>query len=512
MWSMHLQNLRRLFLNRRNAGSRQGEARSLSVVEGCLALTIFVGLSSAEGIHPAYTQLDNGLKVIIYPSHTAPIVSCRLFYVTGSVHEAPGHTGIAHMLEHLLFKGTKTIGTSDPKRDQILEAKIEKVMDSLEAVREDSVKAAGWKSRYDSLLAEQRKIMIKEELWGAYERAGGTEVNAFTSDLMTAYFVTLPKNKVELYLWLESDRMKNAVLREFYPEHDVVMEERRMRVEDSPTGRYWESLMGIFYEAHPYRFPTIGYPSDIKYLTQREAEDHYRRYYKPNNAILVLAGDVDTAWAMSQIKRYFNGIPRGEEFPPVVTQEPPQAGEKRLTVHRADARPRLDILFHTPGFPNEDLYALDVVEGVLSGKSGRLYQKLVKELKLAISASAGNDVTKYTSNFQVSADLDGAPAIDKVEKAVWEVLDDMAKHPISERELQRARNQVVANSIRAVENLDNLATQLAYWEMRGGWENINTFPEAVQKVSAEQVQKVCAKYFLHDAATVGVLLPKGSKP
>ncbi len=473
------------------------------------ALHITVNFSQAQGIHAAYAQLDNGLKVIIYPSHLAPIVSCRLFYVTGSVHEAPGHTGIAHMLEHLLFKGTKTIGTRDPAKDQILEAKIEKVMDSLESVRADSAKAAPWKARYDSLLAEQRKGLVKYELWDAYEKAGGTELNAFTSDLMTAYFVTLPRNKVELYLWLEADRMHNAVLREFYPEHDVVMEERRMRVEDSPTGRYWESLMGVFYEAHPYRFPTIGYPSDIKYLTQREAEDHYRRYYKPNNAILVLAGDVDTAWAMSQVKRYFGSIPPGEEFPPVVTEEPVQAGEKRLTVHRSDARPRLDILFHTPGFPNEDLYALDIVEGVLSGKSGRLYQKLVKDLKLAISASAGNDVTKYTSNFQVSVELDGTPPLDRVEKAVWEVLEDMAKNPISERELQRARNQVAANSIRSVESIDNLSTELAYWEMRGGWENINRFPEKVQKVTAEQVREVCAKYFLRDAATVGAVLPGG---
>ncbi len=465
--------------------------------------------TQAQGIHATYAQLDNGLKVIIYPSRTAPIVSCRLFYVTGSVHEAPGHTGIAHMLEHLLFKGTKTVGTSDPARDAVLEAKIEVVMDSLEAARGkgDTVTMLRWRSHYDSLLAEQRKTMIKYELWDAYEKAGGTGLNAFTSDLMTAYFVTLPRNKVELFLWLEADRMHNAVLREFYPEHDVVMEERRMRIEDSPLGRYWESLMGVFYEAHPYRFPTIGYPSDIRYLNEREAMDHYRRYYKPNNAILVLAGDVDTTWALGQIKRYFGAIPRGEEFPPIVTEEPPPAGEKRLTVHRNDAQPRLDILFHTPGFPSEDLYALDIVEGVLSGKSGRLYKKLVKDLKIAVSASAGNDVDKYTSNFQVSVEMDGTPPLEKVEKAVWEVLDDMAKNPISERELQRARNQVAASSIRSVENLDDLSTELAYWEMRGGWNNINAFPEAVQKVTAEQVRRVCAKYFLRDAATVGAVLP-----
>ena len=492
------------------ARCRRGASRCAPTAVAAILVIASVWLRPvhAESIHPTYARLDNGLKVIIYPDHRAPIVSCRLFYVTGSVHEAPGHTGIAHMLEHMLFKGTRTVGTRDPAKDKVLEARIDVVMDSLEAARGDSLRTVRWKSRYDSLLNEQRKTMIKYELWDAYEKAGGTDLNAFTSDLMTAYFVTLPRNKVELYLWLESDRMHNAVLREFIPEHDVVMEERRMRVEDSPLGRYWESLMGVFYEAHPYRFPTIGYPSDIRYLTKREAEDHYRRYYKPNNAILVLAGDVDTSWALNQIKRYFGPIPHGEEFPPVVTEEPAPAGEKRLTVHREDAQPRLDILFHTPGFPNDDLYAMDIVEGVLSGKSGRLYKKLVKDLKIAVSASAGNDVDKYTSNFQVSVELDGAPPLDKVEKAVWEVLDDMTKNPISDRELQRARNQVAARSVRAVEDLNGLATELAYWEMRGGWDNINRFPEAVQKVTAEQVRQACARYFLRDASTVGAVLPK----
>ena len=416
-----------------------------SALTSTISAILFCASSVFAEIHVTHARLDNGLKVLIYPSHTAPIVSCRLFYVTGSVHEAPGHTGIAHLLEHMLFKGTQKIGTNDPAKDKTLEKQIESVMDDLEAVQ-DTVKAAKLRARYDSLLETQRKFMHKEELWDAYERAGGTGLNAFTSDLMTAYFVTLPRNKVELYLWLEADRMRNAVLREFYPERDVVMEERRMRIEDSPLGRYWETLSGVFYEAHPYRFPTIGYPSDIRKLTRKEAEEHYRKFYKPNNAILVLAGDIDTAWALNEIKRYFGPISRGEEFPPIVTEEPPQAGEKRLTVHRNDAQPRLDMMFHTPGFPHEDLYALDIVEGVLSGKSGRLYKKLVKDLKLAVSASAGNDADKYTSSFQVSVNLDGAPPLDKVEQAVWDVLDDMAKNPISDRELQRARNQVGATT------------------------------------------------------------------
>ncbi len=476
-----------------------------------MAALAMTSLVQAE-IAAQYTVLDNGLKVILYPNHRAPIVSCRIFYVTGSVHEAPGHTGIAHLLEHMLFKGTKKVGTVDSVADAVLESKIENVMMNLEAVTAllplDSGKTLNLRHQYDSLLSEQRKLIHKYELWEAYEKNGGTGLNAFTSDLMTAYIVSLPKNKVDLFLWLESDRMQNAILREFYPERDVVQEERRMRVEDSPTGRYWESLMGVFYEAHPFRFPTIGYPSDIKALSQAAAAAHYKSFYKPNNCILVLAGDINAPEALEKIKQYFAPIKRGADFPPVLTQEPPQIGQKRMIVEKNAAEPRLDMLFHTPGFPDADLYTFDILEGVLSGKSGRLYKKLVKDLKIATSADGGNGVDKYTSNFSISAQLGPNPKADKVESAIWEVLNELAEKPISERELQRAKNQVLARSQRSLEDLDELATELAYWEMRGGWNNINTFPANVQKVTADDVQRIAKEYFLKKKSTVGILIPE----
>ncbi|HEX2612898.1 MAG TPA: pitrilysin family protein [Fibrobacteria bacterium] len=471
-------------------------------------LSLFAFFSSASAdIHAAYRVLPNGLKVILYPSRQAPTVSCRLFYVTGSVHEHAGNTGIAHLLEHMLFKGTHKVGVKDSVADGRLEARLEVLQDSLERLSGDSEKARALRAAYDSLITEQRKGIVPYELWETYEKAGGTGLNAFTSDLMTAYIVTLPRNRVELFLWLEADRMQNAVLREFLPERDVVMEERRMRVDDPPVGRYWESLQGVFYEAHPYRLPTIGYPSDIKHLTRRQADEHYRRYYKPNNAILVLAGDLDTTATLANVERYFGSIPRGDDFPPVVTAEPEPAGEKRLIVRRADASPRIDMLFHTPGFPHPDLAALSVLEGVLSGRSGRLHKKLVTDLRLATSASAGSGVDKYSSSFQIVVGLDGNPDIAKVEAAVWEVLGDLARNPVSERELQRARNQVAATTERSKEDMEELATELAYWEMRGGWDNINSFPNAVQAVTAWQVREAAARYFRRDAVTVGVMVP-----
>jgi predicted Zn-dependent peptidase len=466
-------------------------------------------MPAGAAIKAEYAVLDNGMKVILFPDRQSPTVACRLFYVTGSVHEHPGNTGIAHLLEHMLFKGTKKVGVTDPDKDAVYVRQIDELMArARQLTPADSAEAKALRRRYDSLITEERKLLVKYELWEAYEKAGGTGLNAFTSDLMTAYIVTLPKNKLDLFLWLESDRMQNAVLREFYSERDVVMEERRMRVEDSPTGRYWESLMGVFYEAHPFRFPTIGYPSDIRALTREQAEEHYRKYYKPNNAILVLAGDIDPAQALASVKTYFGRIQRGSDFPPVVTEEPQQPGEKRMIVRKNDAKPRFDLMFHTPGFDNPDLYALDIVEGVLSGKSGRLYRKLVKDLKIALNASGGNGLDKYTSNFTVSVDLDGNPQLDKVEKAVWDVLYDLGQKPISDRELTRAKNQVAARTLRQLLDKEELATELAFWEMRGGWEYINKFPEGVQRVTAQQVQDVCKKYFYRKNSTAGVILPE----
>ena len=483
--------------------------RSMHRFLAALAAAAFTLLPARAGIKADYTVLDNGLKVILFPDRQSPTVACRLFYVTGSVHENFENNGIAHLLEHMLFKGTKKVGVTDPDKDAEYVRKIDEVMARYRALAPgDTASAKPLKRRYDTLIAEERKLLIKYELWEAYEKAGGTGLNAFTSDLMTAYFVNLPKNKLDLFLWLESDRMQNAVLREFYPERDVVMEERRMRVEDSPTGRYWESLMGVFYEAHPFRLPTIGYPSNIRNLTREMADEHYRKYYKPNNAILVLAGDIDPVSALADVKKYFGGIPRGAEFPPVVVEEPQQAGEKRMVVRKNDAKPRYDLMFHTPGFDNPDLYALDIVEGVLSGKSGRLYRKLVKELKIALNAGGGNGVDKYTSNFSVEVDLDGKPQPEKVEKAVWDVLYDMGQRPISDRELARTKNQVAARSLRQLLDKEELATELAFWEMRGGWDYINKFPEGVQRVTAQQVQDVCKKYFYRSNSTTGFILPE----
>lgn len=458
--------------------------------------------------------LDNGLTVIINKNQQAPVVACRLFFTTGSVHEAPGRSGIAHMLEHMLFKGTKKTGVTD----SILDAQYIHEIDSVRALyrqakfKKDSAQAKIHLAAYDSLLKEHRKIMVKDELWETYLKEGGTGLNAFTSDLMTAYFVTLPKNKLELYFWLEADRMQNGVLREFYPERDVVREERRMRYDDSPTGRYWETLYAVFYEAFPYRVPTIGWASDINNLTRQQAQEHYDKYYKPNNAILVLSGDVDPQSVMPLIKKYFAPLPRGEDHAEILIEEPEQVAAKSIVQYKDDAKPRIDLLFHTPSITDQDIYALDIIEGVLNGKSGRLYRELVLKQKLANGASAGNYADMYYSTFRFSAVLKDPQQHAELTASIWKEIKRLQTELISENELQKVKNQVLARTVRSLESMEHLATQLAFYEMYGDWNIISTFPEGVQKVTREEVQAAAIKYFKHHLSTQGMILPQSMSP
>ncbi|SHK62987.1 pitrilysin family protein [Fibrobacter sp. UWEL] len=452
--------------------------------------------------------LDNGLTVLLHPNKQAPTVSCRLFYVTGSVHEVPGKSGLAHLLEHELFKGTKKVGIQDSVADVRFMAQ----QDSLQALIRpaklsgDTATVRKLTAEHDSIVNEHRKIFVKDELWGAYQAAGGTGLNAFTTDLMTAYIVTLPKNKIEMFMWLEADRMQNAVLREFYSERDVVREERRMRYDDKPTGRYYETLNSMIYEAFPYRVPTIGWPSDIANLTREMADEHYRKYYKPRNAILVLAGDLDTTSTMEMVKKYFANIPAGEAFPPLTIRDPEQAGEKRLTVKRPDAPNMYNLVFKTPEVGDDILYALDIAEGVLNGRSGKLYKRLVEQEKLAVGVSASNSPNKYVSEFSVRVNMrpDADPA--KVEAIIWEELEKLKTEPVSEREFQKVKNRAYAGLVRSLTDMENVATMLAWYEMFGDYKIFLHWADELNKVSAADVQAAVQKTFVREKSVAGFLL------
>jgi len=483
--------------------------RKVSGIVACVAGALMLAAPAQAGVKfPVHKEvLDNGLTVLLHPNKQAPTVSCRLFYVTGSVHEVPGKSGLAHILEHELFKGTKKVGVTDSIADAAFMAR----EDSLQALIRpaklagDTATVKKLTAEHDSLLNEQRKLFVKDELWNAYQSAGGTGLNAFTTDLMTAYIVTLPKDKIELFMWLESDRMQNAVLREFYSERDVVREERRMRYDDKPTGRFFETMNSLIYEAFPYRVPTIGWPSDIMNLTREMADEHYRKYYKPRNAILVLAGDLDTASTMEMVKKYFGNIPAGEAFPPITVRDPEQVGEKRFTQVRPDAPNIYSLVFKTAEVGDSSLYALDIAEGVLNGRSGRLYKRLVEEEKLAVSVKAGNSPNKYVSEFSVMVSLRLDADAAKAEKIVWEELERLKTEPVSEREFQKVKNHAYAGLVRSFTDMENVATMLAWYEMYGDYHIFLNWADALEKVTPAQVQKVAKATFVRDRSVAGFL-------
>jgi predicted Zn-dependent peptidase len=357
---------------------------------------------------------------------------------------------------------------------------------------------------------ESRKFIKNNELWGLYQKEGGTELNAWTGDNMTAYIVTLPANKMELFLWLESDRMSNPVMREFYTERDVVMEERRLRYENSPYGRYYEALSALLFEAHPYRIPTIGYMSDLHHLTRQDAFNHFKKFYAPNNAVLILVGDVKEAKVLQSVRDYFGGIPKGPAIEPLWTADPDPVGQKRLHVKK-DVAPILELFFKTSALGQPDNFPLYIIEGVLNGKSGRLFKTLVRDKKLATDVSASYSAQKYESFFMLHADLMQGVAPEAVEKELWGALDKLKEEWISEHELKKVKNNLSAAQVNMMRSNEGLADRLAFYEIGGDWRMINTFLDGIKQVSREEVRTTAGRIFTETNSVVGLVIrEKGS--
>ncbi len=477
---------------------------------GLLAQAALAAPADAVRLSVRDTVLPNGLRILIHEDHSVPTVACRLFYATGSVHEHPGGTGIAHMLEHMLFKGTRRVGITDSTTD----AKYLPVIDSLDEARRvvlDNGDSASWKrlsSSMDSVNALHRRFFVKDELWQVYQRAGGTDLNAFTTDMGTAYHVTLPRNRVELYFWLESDRMQNAVMRDFYAERDVVREERRMRYENRPEGRYWETLDAMFWGAHPYGIPTIGWPSDIEHYRRSQVQEHYDRFYGPKNAVLVLAGDVSADSAFRLAARYFGPIHKGADFPKVITEDPEPVGQKRFVSIRDNARPSIDILFPVPAIQSTQSPAFEILEGVLSGAAGRLEPILVDSLRLCTEVGAGHRAQAYASQFEISAMPAQGADPQQIERIIWEEIGKLRDSLLSQREVQRVKNRITASNVARLRSQEAVASDLGFMALYGDWKMVQTYPAAVQEQTTESVRAAASKWLRPERATVGWLLPK----
>jgi predicted Zn-dependent peptidase len=500
-------------------------AKALSLL-CCLLLTAYCLLLTAPPLLAQELKLDvqehilrNGLKVLTLERHKSPTVSLRIVYKVGSVNERPGITGVSHFFEHMMFKGTKLFGTKDwsieeplLKREDELVAAIGEEKGKGEAANPERLKAL------EGELAEVRKnlrdVTVKDELWSIYLAHGASGLNASTGEDATFYYCDLPANKLELWALIESDRMKNMVLREFYSEKDVVMEERRLRTETSPFGLLFEQLKAAAFTAHPYGWPVIGWMSDIDGLTKKETIEYFTRYYAPNNAVIIAVGDFRTQEFIKLVKKYFEDIPPQPPIPEVKTVEPEQRGERRVYVEY-EASPNVAMAYHKPQVTHTDQYALEVIESLLTrGRTARLYKTLIEEKRIAIMVRAYAGASKYPDTFFIFVTPRYPHTTEEVEQAVYEELEKLKKDPPSQWELEKIKNQLEADFLRGLDSNNGLADEIGYYEAIAGWQYINIALDKIKAVTAEDVMRVARKYFTKNNRTVAILVKKetvGSK-
>ncbi len=487
-------------------------------------LAVALPLSAQEANVPVQeVTLANGMTLLMVERHDTPTVAAGWVAHVGSANERPGITGIAHLFEHMMFKGTKTIGTSDyAEEKQILdrldgiftdmEQEYEKlrwakrrgeISGSVYAPENQTPRLAELRGEMTKLQEQEHALIVKDEFDKIYTANGGSFMNAFTNTDMTTFFVIVPANKLELWCWMESDRLANLVLREFYSERDVVREERRMRVESDPVAKFEEQYEAVFWTSIPYHHPIVGWPSDVEAINREQAEDFFNTYYAPNNLTAVLVGDFDAKNAAALVQRYFGRIPRGAKNPPpMITEEVPQLSERRLSA-RAETNPTVEIRWQGAPFVHKDAPALSVLTDLLDGRTGRLYKALVEEKGLATGEPyAIFQSMKYDGFVEIGAEVADGHTHQEVEAALRAEVARLAAEPVPPEELEKVKNQNAANSFRRLQSNFYLMIQLLVFDAMGDWHALNDRPAQVAAVTAEDVKRVADTYFPADGATV----------
>lgn len=412
----------------------------------------------------AESTLENGLKVLLLEEHKAPVVTVHIWYRVGARNEQPGITGLSHLLEHMMFKGTSMVGPGQFSR------------------------------------------IIKKN--------GGRD-NAFTSEDYTGYFETFASDRVELALKLEADRMRGLLLdpKEVESEKKVVMEERRLRTDDDPVSALREAMEAVAFESHPYRQPVIGWMTDIEGLRRGDLVRYYNMYYVPNNAVLIVVGDFKGEELLPKIRHYFGSIPRAADPPAVRAVEPEQRGERRVLLKKEAELPFVFMGYHVPNLKQPDNFALEVLAYILSGgKSGRIYKSLVYEKQLALFAGGGYERESIDPNlFPLYASVMPGKTAEEVEQALTAEIERVKNELISDRELQKAKNQIEAGFLFGQDSVFNLARQLAEYEIVADWRTWEAYLPGIRAVTAADLQRVAKTYLTPDNRTVAVLIPEKMK-
>jgi len=463
----------------------------------------------------SYT-LGNGLKVLMVERHLSPTVSFYIRHRVGAVDEADGRTGTAHLLEHMLFKGTQTIGTKNFREEEKILKNIARAggdldLEKMKGKGADTIRIESLTKELEALQKEHKQYFIENEIDRLYMENGANDINAATGQDLTSYHVSLPSNKVELWARIEADRMTSPVFREFYTERSVVMEERRQRIESNPAGQLYEQFLAAAYIAHPYRRPILGWPSDIQFLNLGYMEVFFQKYHAPNNTVIAVVGDITPESTLNIINKYFGSIPRRALNPSPITEEPPQKGERRINIV-ADANPEMIIGFHKPAMPEHDDYVFDLIEYIFAkGRTSRLNKTIVEEKGIAKSIHAANGVpgSKYPNLFVIFAKPRHPHGNDELEFSINEEIERIKKSAVSARELQKAKNQLKADFIKNLDSNLELARMISYFEiLLGDYRYITNHLKFIEQVTPEDIMRVAKKYLIPENRTVANLVKK----
>jgi predicted Zn-dependent peptidase len=456
--------------------------------------------------------LDNGLRFIVVERHDAPVFTYFAQVKVGGVNEPMGRTGLAHMFEHMAFKGTDELGTENYGKEKKALEKVDEAYEALIAARQGNApeeEIAALEEAFTAAQDEAREFVVTNEFGSIIEKAGGTGLNASTGYDVTTYFYQLPSNKLELWAYLESERFQNPVMREFYTERDVVIEERRMRTDSTPIGRLIEEFLALAYLGHPYGRPLVGYRSDLDNFTREEAMELYREYYVPSNIVIGLAGDVDPEEARELAEKYFGDWEPGPDPPIVRTVEPEQRGQRRIAM-RDPGQPFLLMGWHKPAADHPDAPAFDVLTMLLAnGRSSRLHTRLVKDEKKAVAVGAitqipGELYPGLVLTFVVPGKGTGAL---ETESAVLEEIQDIIDNGVDAEELAGVKTRMKADFVRQMRSnfgmISGLVGEELFWD---DWSGALGYPFEIDAVTSEDIQRVAAETFTESNLSVGYII------
>lgn len=459
------------------------------------------------------TKLKNGLTVLMLERHLSPTVSLYIRHRIGAVDEQKGESGAAHLLEHMMFKGTTSIGTKNFAAEKKILDAIERTGNTLDQEKRKGSKAnpkiiSKLSSRLKILQEEHKKYFIPNELDRLYTENGGLDMNASTGQDVTTYQISLPANKIELWARIESDRLLNPVFREFYTERNVVMEERRQRVEADPDGKLYEQFISTAYKTHPYGRPILGWEEDLINLNPASLREIFAQYQAPASIVIAVVGDINPQETMKLIEKYFGRISTNRKTQNTIPEEPQQSEERRVKI-TFDSNPMMMIGFHKPTSPAYEDYVFDVLETILSkGRTSRLYNELVTKQQIAKSVSALNGLpaSRYPNLFTISAQPRHPHTNIELEEKILQEIEKIKTQPVTDEELIKAKNNIKMDYIKHLDSNSEIASILSYFEvLLGDYRYFADYLKNINKVTAEDIRKAAEVYLNKNNRTIAVL-------